>query len=299
MANSTILYACTDRGLGIVNKPGTSTEWLPLRMVLQDRVLVAAWAEPGPPIRVMVVDSAGDLLLSENGGRTWTTVPGVGPVASIFESDSPPLPHFIMLDGVVASSNDAGTEWETLHFEMESVQVSPGAHVIAAGEYLYLLGSVQGSSTVLRGTLATGDWADMELEGATALAHDADKGGLYACTPLGVHASAGSNWSLLPDSPRDGTSIIAIPGPAGKPPTLLVGTPTGLYVSPDTNAWQTVDLPHEGAVTALARDPERRDRVYAATGTGYLLESGNRGQSWQPVNSTPVGLVSHLFVVRI
>ncbi|HVG01047.1 MAG TPA: hypothetical protein VND68_14500, partial [Chloroflexia bacterium] len=65
------------------------------------------------------------------------------------------------------------------------------------------------------------------------------------------------------------------------------------------NTWQTVELPHEGAITALARDPERRDRVYAATSTGYLLESGNRGQSWQPVNSSPTGLVSALFVVRI
>ncbi|MDQ3704918.1 MAG: hypothetical protein M3437_06810 [Chloroflexota bacterium] len=299
MANSTILYACTERGLGIVNKPGTSTEWLPLRMVLQDRALVSAWAEPGPPIRVMVVDSAGDLLLSENGGRTWATVPGVGQVASMFESGSPPLPHFIMQDGVVAGSKDGGTEWKTLPFEIGAVQVSPGTYVIAAGESLYLRGTLEGNSAVLRGTLATGDWANMELEGATALAHDGDKGGLYACTLLGVHASAGSSWSLLPGSPRDGTSIVAIPAPAGKPPTLLVGTPTGLYVSPDTHDWHTVDLPHEGAVTALARDPERRDRAYAATGTGYLLESGNRGQSWQPVNSTPIGLVSYLFVVRI
>ncbi|HEX8227742.1 MAG TPA: hypothetical protein VF826_00340 [Chloroflexia bacterium] len=299
MANSTILYACTERGLGIVNKPGTSTEWLPLRMVLQDRALISAWADPGPPIRVMVVDSGGDLLLSENGGRTWSTVRGVGPVAGIFESGSPPLPHIIMRDGVVGVSDDGGTEWDTLPFEIEAVQVSPGVHVIATGESLYLPGTLEGNSALLRVTLATGEWANMDLEGVTALAYDSDKGGLYACTPLGVYASAGSSWVLLPGSPRDGTSIVAIPGPTAKPPALLVGTPTGLSVSPDTHAWQSVDLPHEGPVTALARDPERRDRVYAATDVGYLLESGNRGQSWQPVNSTHIGLVSYLFVVRI
>ncbi|MDQ3928383.1 MAG: hypothetical protein M3328_04445, partial [Chloroflexota bacterium] len=257
------------------------------------------WADPGPPIRVMVVTSGGDLLLSENGGRTWSPVPGFSSVAGIFEAGDPPLPCIVTDNGTVARTTDGGGTWEALSFAPGAIQVSPGTNMIAAGEYIYLLGKREGVGTVLRGTLATGDWFKMELDGATALAYDADKGGLYASTPLGVYASAGSAWALLPGSPRDGTSIVAIPGAAAKPPALLVGTPTGLSVSPDTNTWQSVDLPHEGTVTALARDPERRDRVYVATDTGYLLESGNRGQSWQPINGTPIGPVSYLFVVRI
>ncbi|HET6312845.1 MAG TPA: hypothetical protein VFH60_03340 [Chloroflexia bacterium] len=299
MANSTILYACTERGLGIVNKPGTSTEWLPLRVVLPDRAVVSAWADPGPPIRVMVVDAGGELLLSENGGRTWSPVPGLPSVASLFEVGDPPLPHVITQAGMIARTNDGGTTWETLPFAPREVQVSPGAHATGAGEYVYLSGTVEGYPSALRGNLGNGDWADIGLEEVAALAHDADKGGLYACGLLGVYAGAGSSWTLLPGSPRDGTSIVAVPGPAARPRTLLVGTPTGLSVSPDANAWQTADLPHEGAITALARDPERRDRVYAATSTGYLLESGNRGQSWQPVNSNHIALVGSLFVVRI
>jgi photosystem II stability/assembly factor-like uncharacterized protein len=299
VANSTILYACTGRGLGIVNKPGTSTEWLPLRVVLPDRVVVSAWAEPGPPIRVIVVTSGGELLLSENGGRTWSPVLGLGPVSGIFEAGEPPVPHIIMQDGTLARTHDGGLTWDALLFASGSVHVSPGATVVPAGEYIYLQGMLEGNPAALRGNLSTGEWADMELEGATALAYDADKGGLYACTPVGVYAGAGSSWALLPGSPRDGTCIVAIPGHAAKPPTLLVGTPRGLSVSPETNAWQSADLPQEGAVTALARDPERRDRVYAATGTGYLLESGNRGQSWQPVSATPLELIGALFIVRI
>ena len=270
-----------------------------MRVVLPDRAVVSAWAEPGPPIRVMVVDSGGELLLSETGGRTWSPVPGLASVASLFEVGDPPLPHVITHDGTIARTGDGGATWETLPFAPGAVQVSPGAHVSGAGEYVYLLCTVEGRASVLRGNLATGEWADMGLEGVAALTHDADKGGLYACGPLGVYAGAGSSWTLLPGLPRDGTSIVAIPGPAARPPTLLVGSPTGLSVSPDTNAWQAAELPHEGAITALARDPERRDRVYAATSTGYLLESGNRGQSWQAVNSNPTGLVSSLFVVRI
>ena len=299
MANSTILYICTAHGLGIVNKPGTSTEWLPLRLVLQDRAVVSAWAEPGPPIRVMVVTSSGDMLLSENGGRTWSPVAGLGSVAGIFETDDPLILHVVMENGTVARTSDGGLTWETLPFAPGLVQVPSGAKVIPAGEEIYLLGTSKGSPVLLRGNLTTGDWTDMELEGVVAVAHDADKDGLYACAPLGLYASAGPGWTLLPASPRDGNSIVAIPGAAAKPPSLLVGTPTGLSVSPDTNAWQTIDLPHQGTITAFARDPERRDRVYAATGTGFLLESGNRGQSWQPVNSTPTEAISSLFVVRI
>ncbi|MDQ3930278.1 MAG: hypothetical protein M3328_14165 [Chloroflexota bacterium] len=299
MANSTILYACTEQGLGIVNKPGTSTEWLPLRVVLRGQPIVSAWADPGPPIRVMAAASGGDLLLSENGGRTWSPVPGIGSVAAIFEAGDPPVPHVMMENGSVARSGDGGATWESLPFDPGQVQALPGASAVPAGEYSYLVGSSQGTPVVLRGNLATCEWTNMGLEGATALARDAGKGGLYACTRLGVYAGAGSGWSLLPGSPRDGTSIVAIPGPAAKPPALLVGTPTGPSLSPDTNAWQSVDLPKEGGVTAFARDPERRDRVYAATDTGYLFESGNRGQSWQPVNPSPMAPISALFVVRI
>src|SRR5436190_12969031 len=73
MANSTIIYACTDDGLSIFNKPGTLPEWLPPRRVLQGQHVGAAWAEPGPPIRVVAV-ADGRLVLSENGGRIWEPV---------------------------------------------------------------------------------------------------------------------------------------------------------------------------------------------------------------------------------
>lgn len=299
MANSTILYAGTPQGLGIVNKPGTSTEWLPLRTVLQDRAIASVWAEPGPPIRVIAVTSDGQLLLSENGGRTWNPVPTTGSVATVFEFGDQPVPHLLMEDGTFARSTDGGATWETLSTKLEGVQVRSGAHVLSSGDNLYLLASRGGADTILRGSLDNGEWTTLELDGVVALALDADKGGLHACTPLGVYTGAGSSWALLEGSPRNGTGLAVIPGPTAKPPALLVSTPTGLSVSPDSYTWQVAELPHEGAVTAFVRDPERRDRIYAATDTGYLLESGNRGQSWQAINSGPIGLVSYLFVVRI
>jgi photosystem II stability/assembly factor-like uncharacterized protein len=95
-------------------------------------------------------------------------------------------------------------------------------------------------------------------------------------------------------------AMLAVPGAEGKPPALTVGTVSGLAVSPDGGAsWRVVGLPQQGGVVALARDPERRDRIYAATDTGYVFESGNRGQAWQQVNAAPLPPPSYLYVVRI
>jgi hypothetical protein len=63
--------------------------------------------------------------------------------------------------------------------------------------------------------------------------------------------------------------------------------------------WQAVDLPQSGSIAAIARDPERRDRLYAATASGYLYESGNRGQTWGPVNEDHLGGINAIFILRL
>src|SRR5207253_8706850 len=79
IANLTTIYGCTRDGQYIVNQPGTATEWLPHRQALEGRHALAAWAEPVPPVRVLVAvgvegdQEAGELLLSESGGRSWQT----------------------------------------------------------------------------------------------------------------------------------------------------------------------------------------------------------------------------------
>ena len=69
MANATIIYACTQDGLLIFNKPGTLTEWLPPRMALEGRAVLSAWAEPGPPIRVLAAVANGDAGVGGMGGE--------------------------------------------------------------------------------------------------------------------------------------------------------------------------------------------------------------------------------------
>ena len=79
-----------------------------------------------------------------------------------------------------------------------------------------------------------------------------------------------------------------------------MGKTLGLAVGPGDGAgWQAIVLSEESGVATLARDPGRRDRIYAATSTGYLFESGNRGQAWESINPYPLPPASFLFVLRI
>lgn len=321
MANATIIYACTRSGLAIINKPGTLTEWLPSRMVLEGRAVLSVWAEPGPPIRVLasvstieagVESMGGELLLSENGGRSWD-VRLDAPVTDIVGSEGdPPLLYAGMAGGGMASSVDGGTTWGILPGFQDGGSVrSILADREERGRFYVLLDLGGGETALLDGKLLdeggaweleTNEWRRQSIEGVQAFAQDIAMGDLYAATHEGVYMSAdkGDTWSPLPGAPTGGSAISAILGARDEPPALVVGTPSVLFVSPDGGGtWQQADLPQQGGVTAIARDPERRDRLYAATSTGYIFESGNRGQSWQGVNAEPVGEISYLYIIRI
>lgn len=303
MANSTILYACTEEGLAIVNKPGTATEWLPPRVVLREQALASAWAETGPPIRVLAATWEGELLLSESGGRLWSPVPLDAPVAALFEMGDPASLFVVLQNGSLETSSDGGKNWSTTPATLPpAIQVSAGEPVSTGSGAIYLMGR-QGEESVLLCASATGgEWKALPLHDVDAIARDSATGKLYALTADGVHVSenaGGDAWSLLSGSPADGNAILAIPAPAGKQPSIVVSTPLGLFLSPEGGAWHRVALPHPGVVTALASDPQRRDRLYAATAAGYLAESGNRGQTWQPINAESLPAISYLYALRI
>jgi len=225
VANATILYACTAEGLFILTKPGTLTEWLPPRRALQGQAVTSVWAEPGPPIRVLAV-SEGQLLSSENGGRTWEAVEPFDdstPITALVQAGDPPAVCVTAEDGRSAVSHDGGVTWSALE----------------------------------DGAAIAGLSSDVQV-------------------------------------------ALVLPGPAGKPPALIRGTQSGLDVSADGGeTWGSVDLPVPGGVATLARDPERRDRLYAATESGYLLESGDRARTWHVINASPLPRAGYLFAIRI
>ena len=300
MANSTIIYAATDSGLAIFNKPGTLPEWLPPRPALQGEPVYAAWGEPGPPIRVVAAVERG-LLLSENGGRTWESV---GPAAEdgqmslLYHDEAEGVLYAVRSDGALFASTDGGTTWEEAGAVPASGALLALARADLPGEFFVL---VEGSGLYV-GNPRHGTWQGITGGDVHAVASLSDGTWLFVCTGAGVAASEarGTPWMLLQGSPPGGKTIAAVPGSDPTKTALVVGTPDGLWTSPDSGAtWRKPDMPAPGGISAVARDPERRDRLYAATGTGLLFESGNRGAEWSDVNAAPVAPVRSLYVVRI
>jgi photosystem II stability/assembly factor-like uncharacterized protein len=300
MANSTIIYTATEDGLAIFNKPGTLPEWLPPRPALQGELVNAAWGEPGPPIRVVAAVERG-LLLSENGGRTWESVgPDAedGPVALLYHDEDEGALYAVRLDGSTFVSTDGGATWDVAGAVPAGGTLTALARADLPGELFVL---VEGSGLYV-GNPRHNTWQG--ITGADVHAFASLPGGrsLFVSTGSGVAASEarGTPWQLLHGSPAGGRAIAAIPGNDPSRTALVVGTQDGISVSPDAGvSWQKPAMPGAGAITAIARDPERRDRRYAATDTGLLFESGNRGVEWQAVNVSPVAPVRALYVVRI
>ena len=197
-------------------------------------------------------------------------------------------------------SPDGGTGWESL----------PG--LPAAGDVLsscvsdnqiYLVMEQAGERSLVSGDPRAGVWRTLVSgEMITAVTCEAGAAKLYAGFADGVRVSndGGMNWRTSDGSPGAASALAVIPGATGKPPALVVGSDLRLSVSQDGGvSWQEADLGEAGGVSALARDPERRDRIYAATSTGYLFESGNRGQSWERINPSPLPPASYLYAMRI
>lgn len=72
-----------------------------------------------------------------------------------------------------------------------------------------------------------------------------------------------------------------------QPKLVYAATDTGVYRSEDAGwTWAAASqgLPPR-AILSLAIDPRRTDRLFAATETGEIYRTGDRGGSWELVGS--------------
>jgi hypothetical protein len=207
-----------------------------------------------------------------------------------------------MQGGKVAASQDRGATWYDL--PPLPIEITHARHVSdGPGSTVLLMAfTAAGGGRLLVGEPESGSWQTPYTRETNDAAYVPNSDPYYALTPIGISYGMleGQEWDPLPGAPANGIVLATIPGPEGKPPALLIGTQSGLSLSPDGGeTWTPIPLPIAGGVVALTRDPERRDRLYAALSTGYLCESGNRGQSWEPVNAQPLPRVMGLYAIRI
>jgi photosystem II stability/assembly factor-like uncharacterized protein len=223
---------------------------------------------------------------------------GAGPVSFLYRDEDEGTVYAAHEGGSLSASTDGGAIWGAAGDLPAPGVVLALARADVPGEYFAL---VEGSGLYV-GKPRRGKWQAIAGGDVRAVASLPGGSWLFVCTSAGVAASEarGTPWRLLLGSPGGGMGIVALPASDPSKTALVVGTHEGIWVSPDAGVtWQMPSLPAPGGVTALARDPERRDRLYAATDTGLLFESGNRGADWQPVNASPVAPVRALYVVRI
>ena len=196
MANVTTIYACTAEGLYILNKPGTSPEWLPPRHVLEGRQVLAAWAEPGPPTRLLAVafgepaGTGGELLSSMNGGRAWE-VSLDAPVTTLAGAPDDPMRLYAgMSGGGLAGSADGGVDWGVLPALPHGGTVIMLLADQQESGRLYALVEHEGERSLAAGNPTEGEWHTLPISGVTSLTQEPGTGDLYAAATHGVYLSS-------------------------------------------------------------------------------------------------------------
>jgi photosystem II stability/assembly factor-like uncharacterized protein len=218
------LYRSTDGGgtfreVGDLGSLSTADEWsFPPRPDTHH----VRWIEvdPNDPRRLLVAVEAGALLVSEDGGETWTERrEGARRDTHTLAThpDAPGLAYAAAGDGF-AASRDGGSTWDHPQSGLDhrycwSVAVDPGdpeTVVMSAATGAHRAHSADGAETYLyRRTGGEGaTWTALDDRGVptgrgtlrAVLAAGDDPGELYAVTNHGVYrsADAGSHWRPLP-----------------------------------------------------------------------------------------------------
>ncbi len=102
-ANATRVVASTDQGLYVSNDEGR--KWKPLP---SSAVGLLAWPTAA---RLYMVDGAGGVSASRNGGRQWNTVGDVGGQPAAFMAHGTSELYAALHDGTVKRSADGGRSW--------------------------------------------------------------------------------------------------------------------------------------------------------------------------------------------
>ena len=127
--------------------------------------------------------------------------------------------------------------------------------------------------------------------------------------------NGGRTWEPTPPEMAAGAVFFTDPNPPSldavlQLPAMKQGLPSVLLIvaegviqrsEGDAANWAVVELDHvtPSPVTALAPDPERRERVYAGTQAGQIYTSADRGKTWARLEVPPLPPIHHLFVLRI
>ncbi len=268
--------------------------------------------DPSDPNRLMLGTSAGQLFVSQDGGKVWA------PLAHLGTRDDLVIDHIVFDptnpktiyaagwglyhddDGDVFRSDDGGATWKML----------PGAHgksiralAMAPSDHnVLVIGALDG---VFRSQDAGATWEKMTPDNPEVLENNASLKNFVsvAIDPVNpdiVYAgtrhlawktsNGGKNWHNIKDGMLDDSDVFSIIVDPKTPSRVYASACSGIYKS-DNGAdlfHRVQGLPHSAIRTrVLKQDPVRSSIVYAGT-TGGLWKTVDGGAKWSRVTADDV-----------
>jgi photosystem II stability/assembly factor-like uncharacterized protein len=248
-------------------------------------IYVAAWS--------IEDNSAGDLFVTRDGGKTWNTLPalhGKSIRSFAMAASDPKILVAGTLDGVFRS-RDAGQTWERIspanHAEIkniESLAVDPGnPDVIYAGTWHLPWKTDDGGRnwhSIKNGVIDDSDVFSIIVD-------PVDTRIVYASACSGIYKSesAGELFHKVQGMPFSARRTRVLRQDPSNSLIVYAGTTEGLWKSTDAGAtWGRITPPNV-IVNDVSVDPVNPARLLLATDRGGILASNDSGQSFTPSNS--------------
>ena len=268
--------------------------------------------DPSDPSRILLGTSAGQVFVSQDGGKTWA------PLAHLGAGDDLVIDHIVFDptntktiyaggwglyhddEGDVFRSDDGGATWKALagaHGKsIRALAMAPSDHNVL------VIGALDG---VFRSKDAGATWERMTPENPEVLENHASMKNFVsvAIDPLNpdvVYAgtrhlawktsNAGQSWHNIKDGMLDDSDVFSIIVDPKTPSRVYASACSGIYKS-DNGAdlfHRVQGMPHSAIRTrVLKQDPVRPSIVYAGT-TGGMWKTLDGGAKWTLVTSPDV-----------
>ena len=222
--------------------------------------------------RLVAVGDRGNILLSDDDGRTWTQTssPTQDLLTGVCFADAQ---HGIAVghDEIILASSDGGQTWRRTHFAPQAQQplldvwCGAGGRAIAVGAYgVYLISADYGVT-----------WEERKLE----VTSSGPKGAAAGGGAKAADSATGTDAST--DDISGGYHLNAIAADSSS--RLYVAAEAGhLYRSDDGgNTWKSLPSPYEGSLFGVL--PLQGGTVLLYGLRGNLFRSGDSGTTWQRV----------------
>ena len=268
--------------------------------------------DPGDPNRILLGTSAGQLFISQDGGRSWAIFAHLGPGDDyvfdhiVFDPTNPATLYaaawglFNDNDGGVFRSDDGGRTWREL---MGAHGKSIRALTMAPSDHNTLvIGALDG---VFRSRDGGATWERISPENHAAIENHSSLRNFVSVAidpqnPDVIYAGTrhlpwkttdgGASWHNLKEGILDDSDVFSIIVDPKVPSRVYASACSGIYKS-DNGAetfHRVQGLPHSAIRTRVLRqDPQRPSIVYAGT-TGGLWKTADGGNKWSLVSSPDV-----------